>query len=245
MDGGLLTLDSVEAVVSSAAMEGATNYFRWQLEVLGEHAGPRVLEVGCGAGGFTRALLGRERVVSVDSNPRVIERLRLLLADQREWRGVVADLTDPGFPEAAREYGCDSLTALNVLEHIEDDAAALAALRETLPTGGTAAVLVPAHHGLYSRFDADAGHFRRYTRRELEEKLVRAGFAVDRVSYFNMAGAVGWLCVYRLGGLRGAGGTTRSLVGFFDRFLVPAARRLELLVTPPFGISVVGLATAR
>jgi SAM-dependent methyltransferase len=245
MDGSLATLDRVEEVVSSAAMEDATNYFRWQLDVLGDHAGPRVLEVGCGAGGFTRALLGRERVVSVDSNPRIIERLRRLLADRPEWQGMVADITDPGFPESARACGCDSLTALNVLEHIEDDVKALAALRAALPTGGTAAVLVPAHDWLYSRFDADAGHFRRYRAQELREKLVRAGFAVDRIGYFNMAGAVGWLGVFRLGGLRGAGGTTRSLVGFFDRFLVPVARGLERLVTPPFGLSVVGLATAR
>lgn len=245
MDGGLATLDAAEAVVSSAAMEGAARYFRWQLDVLGDHLGPRVLEVGCGAGGFTRALLGRERVVSVDSNPRMIERLRGLLGDRQEWRGMVADLTDPGFPEAARAHGCDSIAALNVLEHIEDDERALAALHAALPTGGTAAVLVPAHDWLYSRFDADAGHFRRYTRGELEEKLVRAGFAVDGIRYFNMVGAIGWLCVYRLGGVRGARGTTRGLVEFFDRFLVPVARGLERLATPPFGISVVGLATAR
>jgi len=245
MNGGLATHEAVEEVVSSAAMEDATNYFRWQLDMLGEHVGPRVLEVGCGAGGFTRALLGRERVVSVDSNPRMIERLRGLLADHQEWRGVVADLTDPSFAEAARAYRCDSLAALNVIEHIENDEEALAALRGALPAGGTAAVLVPAHDWLYSRFDADAGHFRRYTSQELEQKLVLAGFSVDRVAYFNMVGALGWLCVYRLGGLRGARGTTRGLVGFFDRFLVPVARGLERLVTPPFGISVVGLATAR
>ena len=245
MNGGLVTLEAVEEAVSSSAMEDATNYFRWQLDILGEHVGPRVLEVGCGVGGFTRALLGRERVVSVDSDPRMIERLRGLLADHQEWRGVVADLTDPGFAEAARAYGCDSLAALNVIEHVEDDVEALTALRGALPAGGTAAVLVPAHDWLYSRFDADAGHFRRYTTRELGEKLVRTGFAVDRVSYFNMVGAIGWLCVYRLGGLRGAAETNRNLVGFFDRFLVPVVRQLERLVTPPFGISVVGLATAR
>jgi hypothetical protein len=175
----------------------------------------------------------------------MIERLRGLLADHQEWRGMVADLTDPGFPEAARAHGCDSLAALNVLEHVEDDERALEALHAALPPGGTAAVLVPAHDWLYSRFDADAGHFRRYTRRELEEKLAGAGFSVDGIRYFNMVGAIGWLCVYRLCGVRGARVTTRGLVGFFDRFLVPAARGLERLVTPPFGISVVGLATAR
>ena len=245
MNGGLATLATMEEAVTSAAMEDAANYFRWQLDLFGRHAGPRVLEVGCGMGGFTRALLGRERVVSVDSNPRMIERLREQLSDHPEWQGVVADLTDPGFPETARALGCDSILALNVIEHIEDDGRALAALREALPRGGTAAVLVPAHGWLYSRFDEDAGHFRRYTRQELGEKLVRAGFSVDRLTYFNMVGALGWLCVCRIAGLRGARGTNKNLVGLFDRFLVPVARGVDRLATPPFGISAVGLATAR
>ncbi len=241
MPDALATPETEEFAVSSSAMEHASNYFRWQLESFGSHVGPRVLEVGCGVGGFTRALLGRERVVSVDSNPRVIERLAERLSEYAEWRGVVADVTDPGFPDAARSWGCDSLTALNVVEHIEDDRTALAALRRALPSGGTAAVLVPAHDWLYSRFDAEHGHFRRYTKRELAEKLEGAGFAVDHVAYFNMVGALGWLAVYRLGGVRGVDESTRSQVGFFDRFLVPVARRVERLVPPPFGISVVGL----
>jgi SAM-dependent methyltransferase len=123
MSGPEASVDVERAVVSSSAMEGASNYFRWQCDLLTSHIGPRVLEVGCGIGGFTQTLLGRERVVSVDLNPEMIALLRDRLADHAEWHGLVADLTDPEFPARVAPHACDSVTALNVIEHIEDDRA--------------------------------------------------------------------------------------------------------------------------
>ncbi len=231
-------------VVSSTAMEGATRYFRWQHDRMASHIGRRVLEIGCGVGGFTRTLLGRERVVSVDLESELIEGLRERLASSPEWHGVVADLTDPRFPEQVAGHDLDSLTALNVIEHIEDDAAALASLRRVLPEGGTAAVLVPAHAALYGAFDAAVGHHRRYTAGELRLKLREAGFAVDECFYFNAVGAVGWWVNYRLLRSKRVNRGTVAQVGVFDRWVVPVVRRLEALRTPPFGISVIGLATA-
>lgn len=237
-------------VVSSSAMQGATQYFRWQHDLLASHIGSRVLEVGCGVGGFTRTLLdrGRERVVSVDLEPGIIEALRAGFAAHPEWSGVVADLADPRFPELVAGHACDafdSVTALNILEHVEDDVGALRSLRALLPTGGSAAILVPAHQALYGAFDAAVGHHRRYTRAELAGKLEAAGFAVDRSFYFNAVGAIGWWVNYRLLRVSGVGRNTTLQVGLFDRWLVPLMRRLEARLPPPFGLSAIGLATAR
>jgi SAM-dependent methyltransferase len=231
------------AGASSAAMQGAANYFRWQLDAMSSHVGARVLEVGCGAGGFTRALLGREKVVSVDVDPALIERLRLRLAGHPGWTGLAADLTDPRFREVVAPHGCDSATALNVIEHIEDDVAALVALRAALPPGGRAAILVPAHAALYSAFDAAAGHHRRYGVDELVDKTTRAGFRVDRSFYFNAVGALGWFVNYRLLRVRRVDHTTTLQVGLFDRCVVPLARRFERRFPPPFGLSAICLAT--
>ena len=55
--------DRGNATVSSLAMENASNYFQWQFNVLSSHLTPRLLEIGCGIGGFTRTLLDRKSVV--------------------------------------------------------------------------------------------------------------------------------------------------------------------------------------
>jgi SAM-dependent methyltransferase len=233
------------AGVTSSAMDGASNYFGWQRDLLASHIGSRVLEVGCGIGGFTRTLLGRECVVSVDIDPEMIERLARSLDGQAGWHGLVADLMDPDFAERVAPYRCDSVTALNVIEHIEDDVGALGTLRSLLPEGGRAALLVPAHQALYGTFDIAVGHYRRYTTSELAAKVVRAGFRADRTFYFNMIGAVGWWVNYRLLRMRRVNRGTSLQVGLFDRWIVPAARHFERRFRAPFGISAICLATAR
>lgn len=72
----------------------------------------------------------------------------------------------------------------DVLEHIEDDVAALRTLAEMLAEGGRIYLTVPAHRALWSSIDVKAGHFRRYTRRRLVAALEEAGLEVDFASYY-------------------------------------------------------------
>jgi SAM-dependent methyltransferase len=72
----------------------------------------------------------------------------------------------------------------DVLEHIEDDAAALRRLREMLVEGGRLYLTVPAHRWLWSSVDPDSGHFRRYTRRSVSRLLRECGFDVTFASYY-------------------------------------------------------------
>jgi SAM-dependent methyltransferase len=228
--------------VSSVAMEGARNYFRWQYEAIRSHIGERVLEAGCGESGFTEMLLGRRCVVSVDVDATVIENARRKFGAHAEWHGVVGDFTSSEVARALAEHRFDSVAALNVVEHIRDDAGALRVLRSLLPAGGTAAVLVPAHRVLYGTMDEAAGHFKRYSRRELVAAMRAAGFRVDDAFYFNAVGAVGWWVNGRVRKTRQE--ETVSQVRFFDAVVVPVARRVERRVRPPFGISVIALGTA-
>ena len=232
-------------IVSSTVMEGAENYYRWQFDVMASHLGQRIIEIGCGVGEFTRLLLGREKVVSVDIEPTAIEYARRRLAHAPNWEGIVGDAADEQLSTLLAPYRCDSVTALNVVEHIEDDRHALRILRRLLPVGGTVVVLVPAHQWLYGSFDAQVGHYRRYDRQELAAKMDEAGFTVDRILYFNMIGAVGWYVNYRILRRSSVSKGTVPQVQLFDRCLVPAARRLERAIVPRFGLSVIGLGTAR
>jgi SAM-dependent methyltransferase len=78
----------------------------------------------------------------------------------------------------------DLVTALDVLEHIDDDLSALKELRRTMKTDGTLFVTVPAYGFLWSEHDEALHHRRRYAASELRNKLTRCGFRVQRISYY-------------------------------------------------------------
>ena len=77
------------------------------------------------------------------------------------------------------------MTTLDVIEHVDDDVAALRELRRVLCPGGRLLVAVPAFMFLWGKQDEVSHHRRRYTAGSLRAALAGAGFAVDRTSYFN------------------------------------------------------------
>lgn len=72
---------------------------------------------------------------------------------------------------------------LDVIEHIDDDVAALASWRQRMDPGSRLVVTVPALQWAYSSWDVDLGHHRRYSRRRLRQSLEAAGFTVRRCDY--------------------------------------------------------------
>jgi hypothetical protein len=102
------------------------------------------------------------------------------------------DLLHPEDYKVLKDFNVDTVVCLNVLEHIEDDAGVLRHLYQVLPQGCKLVFLVPYDPKLYSRFDREIGHFRRYSKAELEEKMRAAGLRVERQFYFNKAGVIAW-----------------------------------------------------
>lgn len=78
----------------------------------------------------------------------------------------------------------DLIGAFDVLEHIEEDEAVLAQMHQACRPGGGIVLTVPQHRWLWSRVDDFAHHKRRYTRAELVDKVVRAGFRVEYATSF-------------------------------------------------------------
>jgi SAM-dependent methyltransferase len=224
---------------SAAGMAGATNYNDWTFSLFAPLVRGRVLEVGCGVGTFTRMLVGSAgvtSVLSIDVVPEAVEHCRAAVRDPRlEVR--VADV-------ATVDGEFDLVVCMNVLEHIEDDRAALSHMLGRLAPGATLFLLVPSHQWLYSSFDRESGHYRRYNKRRMLSLLAAAApgdsFSA-RHFYFNSVGALGYGVVYKL--LRkpphaDAGGE----IGWFDRRVVPVQRRLEGAAMP-FGLSLISIVT--
>jgi SAM-dependent methyltransferase len=131
----------------------------------------------------------------------------------------------------------DTILCSNVLEHVEDDEAVLSRFYRFLPQGGRLVLLVPALRILYNNLDRKLGHFRRYTKRELIQKLKRNHFHICSLKYFNFFGIFGWFVNGTLlrRGLLPAGQVRR-----FNQF-VPLMVQMERWVPTLIGQSLIAI----
>lgn len=139
----------------------------------------RILDIGCGTGGMIPVLAAYGRVTGIDGSP---EALRY----SREKHAGRADLLEIDFPaQVPPGEPYDLVTLFDVLEHLDDDSAALRRAAGLLAEGGRLVVTVPAHRFLWSPHDEINQHRRRYSRRELEDRIRETGLRLRRLSYFN------------------------------------------------------------
>lgn len=220
-----------------AQLGRASNYNGWIADQANAHLGRRVLDAGCGSGNITRLLLeGRELVVAVDEWPDFVAHMDEAFAGVRNLVVRTLDLADPGMPDELAEHGIDSVFCANVLEHIEDDRAALGSMAALLPPGSPIFLLVPAFMTLYGEHDRADHHFRRYTKRSLRRTVDPLPIAIERDYYMNLPGFFAWLVYVRL--LRNR--LSEEGIGLYDR-VIPAIRAVEERVRPPFGQTLVAL----
>jgi SAM-dependent methyltransferase len=211
---------------------------RWLLDQVHSHLGQRILEVGCGCGNLTAALLDRALVVATDVSVSSVHRVAVRFADNPNVHACVFDITDPAVLRL-REHNFDTVLCLNVLEHIADEQTALTHMRALLGRGGKLVLIVPAHRALYGTMDRAIGHHRRYNRRDLRWRLEAAELTVLELYYTNPLGALGWFVSGRV--LRQTVPNACAL-RVFDK-LVPALKRVENRARPPFGVSLVSVST--
>ena len=123
----------------------------------------------------------------------------------------------------------EAIYTSNVLEHIENDAALLKELFESLTPGGVLGIYVPAHPILYSMMDKEIGHIRRYTRSELKSKVEVAGFFIQSLTYDEFIGFFASIVVKTIGYKNKAGlGSKRSLE-LYDKLIYPLSKVLDQL----------------
>lgn len=227
--------NSPHAAAIQEVLAAAPNYYAWIDRAFGDALGGRVLEVGPGGGHMTRRLLARPGVASIEAlEPDPAYRARLA----RAFPGVVFHPHRAEDP-AVRGLGpYDAVACLNVLEHIDDDEAALANAAAVLAPGGRLCLLVPALPFLFGTMDAADLHRRRYRRAEVREKVERAGLEIASLRYFNLPGVFGWWWAGRV--LR-RDVIPRSGLTFYDR-IIPWVEVVERLVPPPIGQSLLVVA---
>lgn len=217
----------------------AHNYHRWVYAGIKGALGSRIVEIGAGIGNYTGLLLEHGRVLAADPEAAYVAYLRRKFANHERFDAIELTLGD--WPaetrDEVRRFRPDTFVCMNVLEHVEQDAAAIESMYDCLEPGGHIALVVPAHTWLFSPLDRRYGHFRRYSRSDVPRLLARlTGASLPRCRYQNAAAVPGWWVNHVL--LKRERLSPSQTV-LFDRLLVPFAAAFERVVPVPIGLSLV------
>jgi SAM-dependent methyltransferase len=219
------------------AVAEATNYYRWIIDSFSPALGERIVEAGAGIGTVAELVLRRasprEMLLIEPAGNNIPELGRRFGDDPRVTihHGYLEDLGTTISP--------DTVIAVNVMEHVEHDAEFLRAAQRTLAPGGALLLLVPAVPAIFGSLDRAFDHYRRYTRSGLRESLLTAGFEIETLYYLNMIGVAAWFAAGRILRRTTLG---RPQVQFYDRLVIPWLRRVESLIHPPIGQSLLAIA---
>ena len=121
----------------------------------------------------------------------------------------------------------DLIYSSNVLEHIEDDQMALNQINSKLKEGGSLVIYVPAFQILYSDLDENIGHYRRYAKHDLINKIENAGFDIAGVYYTDCIGFFAWLYTKIRGSVPNK--SVEGSMKLYDRFIFPFSKLLDEL----------------
>lgn len=241
-----VTSDSKAAVESksgadtySSAMATAYRYMDWMLSPFRPYLHGDIVEVGIGHASYFEALKSCGNYLGIDIDERSVADATRRFPDTRFAR---ADILQPGFLDAILPQKADAILSVSVLEHIEDDARAIGNLVEALKPGGCLLASVPAHMALFNDMDRLAGHHRRYDRARLERILAPLSVKVEKLSYFNPIGGLGWWAnkFRRYESLDSAG--INGQIVLFERYVLPVSRALDPLTRGFFGQSLICVA---
>ena len=204
----------------------------------------KILEIGSGTGGNLQMLsaFGQVSALEMDASARSI-------SAEKTGGGVDirAGRCPMDIPFSGEKFNLICL--FDVLEHIEEDVATLIAIKKLLADGGRVLITVPAYRWLWSAHDEFLHHRRRYSARELQEKIAVAGMVIEKMSYFNILLfplAVAARLKDRLFRSLSASGTKipHPLINGFFRELFSIERFLLGSLNFPFGVSLLAILRA-
>ena len=137
---------------------------------------PKILDVGCGTGANLEMLAQFGESEGVDVSDDALEFCRA--KGLRVHKGLAEELP---FGESS----FDVVTALDVVEHLDDDVSGLKEMHRVLKPGGKTLIFVPAFMWLWGVQDDISNHRIRYTKKQIVERLEKAGFTIERATYAN------------------------------------------------------------
>lgn len=217
----------------------AKNYHDWIYSSVKPFCGRRILEIGGGTGSIMERFIFDSDIdlyVTTEIDYSLFKYLTQMYKFEHV-KVIYGNILDDGFkyPEDLRP---DTVLMINVLEHIEDDLHALKRIKNILLPDGRLVLYVPWGQWLYSKYDRDLGHYRRYTRKSLRSLLESAGYNILTLKHIHISGIPVWLLKKVF-----SNSTHSSMsVMFYDRVILPLSRFIESRINVPFGLSMLCVA---
>ncbi len=207
-------------------------------ELRNTNGGLRILDVGCGTGANLEMLANFGEAEGVDVSYDALEFCRAKGLNAQKGLAEELPFEDESF---------DIVTALDVVEHLDDDIAGLREMHRVLKKGGKSLIFVPAFMWLWGVQDDISNHRIRYTRQQIVERLEEAGFEVRRATYANItffAPVLAGRTLMKLTGIKPESENNinvSALNGFFGK-IFSAEKYWLKRANFPFGVSIVVVA---
>lgn len=217
-------------------LEGANNYNKWIADEMLRHVRGSILEIGAGTGNISTHFLGKRNLYLSESDLGLVKYLKNRFKNEKRVKVLNLDILKVN-KSLKEKFG--NIISVNVLEHIKDDNKAIKNINFLLKNRGRLLLLLPAKKLAYTNLDRQLGHFRRYEKKELKEKLEQNGFFVEKLFYFNTVGLVSWIIRDKF--YRNSESLSSWQILIFD-ILVPLLRVAESFIKPPIGISIIVVA---
>jgi 2-polyprenyl-3-methyl-5-hydroxy-6-metoxy-1,4-benzoquinol methylase len=215
--------------------ECANNWKTYWSKQIFPHIGNSILEVGAGIGATAKTLNANQyaKWVCLEPDVKLCEEIRKKINAGTLPRSL--DIRTITTEQLDSQERFDTILYIDVLEHIKNDKAGLEKVVENLADGGAIIIVSPSHNFLYSKFDANIGHHRRYNKKMLYS-IIPSGMKVRKMRYLDSIGLFASLANKLI--LKSANPTHKQ-IQVWDRFMVTASRFLDPLLGYRFGKSIV------
>jgi len=228
-----------EGFETLSVIANAEHFNTWTFETIRPWCNGKILEIGSGIGNISHCFTEKNYDITISD---LRSNYRKFLAQkfpalETQHKILPLDLVHPQFEQ---EYSnligtFDTVFALNVVEHIEDDSKAIANCAILLKKGGNLIILVPAFQSLYNKFDEELYHFKRYRKSDLQKLFSRNALETIKKFYFNAGGIPGW---FVSGNLQKNKTIPAGQMKFFDK-LVPLFKLVDKVLMNKVGLSVI------
>lgn len=235
----------------SSTFANLKNYRKYQYDLIRNYVGKNILEVGSGDRSFTSYLEKEnkyeiERIISIEPSKTLFD----LYKNNYQFLEFVKFECIDLFDLRSKDVGeFDTVVFIHVLEHIERDKAALENTYNLLKKGGLVLIEVPALPWLYSIHDKMLGHFRRYNKKMLKSIIDTEKYEILKIWYQDPIGVIGSIYFFKIRKIRLKSDKGKNLVfnqgGIYDKYIIPFEKRLEKLLTFPFGLSLTAIIKKR
>ena len=188
------------------------------------------LDFGCGFGNFLKFVKSETNLSfeGYEVNSTAIEKLR------KENIPYVENIKN------SKKY--DNIVSINVLEHIENDTKILKELSKIIKPGGKLILYLPHSMILWTKLDSFVDHHRRYTRKDLFEKLKKSNFEIDSVEYVDFIGSL-VLIIFKI--LRVNPNYSKNRLIFYDRSVFKVFKFLDVFTRKIFGKNILVVANVK